>query len=51
MEKVELMINGNVIGVFSSEDKASEYARKHYPDVSHQILPLGTFLETDMDEE
>lgn len=43
----ELVINGWVEGVFSSEEAASKYANRD-GDVTHQIFPLGTLLATDI---
>ena len=46
-ELYELVINGWVEGVFSSENTASKYANRN-GDVTHQIFPLGTYLATDI---
>ena len=49
---VELMYNGEIIGVFSSQEKLEEYARKNTSG-TFQSFPLGTKLITDkeiMDE-
>ena len=43
----ELVYNGNVVGVFSTVDAASEFARsKDYGCFS--IFPLGTLMDTDL---
>ena len=44
----ELSIDGEIIGVFSDEDKASKYANS-IGEETHQVFPLGTFLKTDME--
>ncbi len=48
---VELMINSIIMGVFSSEKAAEEWCNKYHSHEGHQIFPLGTFLETDMEEK
>jgi len=59
---VELVVNGELLGVFSSEKAAKKHmktnfssekaAKKHMktnlPDYSYSILPIGTFLITDI---
>ena len=46
---VELIIDGKLTGVFSTDAKAREYAYKSgYSGL--QVVPLGTFLATDEDE-
>jgi hypothetical protein len=47
IELYELVINGWVEGVFSSEEEASKYADRN-GEVTHQIFPLGTMLATDI---
>jgi len=47
----ELIINGRIEGVFSTEQKTKEFAEKHYDMSSYQVFPLGTFLHTDIEEE
>ena len=44
----ELCYNGKIEGVFSSEGAAEKYAESQGWG-SYSILPLGTFLETDID--
>jgi len=44
----ELVINGIVVGVFSSIKKAQQYADKNNPDSSYSVFPIGTLLKTDI---
>jgi hypothetical protein len=46
----ELVIDGIVEGVFTTEQSASAYANRD-GDVTHQVFPIGTFLATDINEE
>jgi len=48
IELCELIIYGNIIGVFSTIEKAVEYAEKNYPDKTFAVVPLGTRLKTDL---
>ncbi len=49
---VELMINGKTVGVFSDDQAARLWLAAMYPDgTSWQMHPLGTFLESDLEEE
>ena len=43
----ELSVNGVVVGVFSCPATAKQYCKENNID-TFSILPLGTFLETDM---
>jgi len=46
----ELLYDGAIVGVFSSEEAARKFARSNdYGTFS--ILPIGTFLHTDIDED
>lgn len=47
----ELCYNGQIIGIFSTEDAATKYMHKAHPGASFSIFPIGTFMETDMEEE
>jgi hypothetical protein len=44
---VELICNGRVVGVFTSENSAKDWADKVLKDSSYSIVPLGTVLFTD----
>ena len=44
----ELVVNGDIIGVFSSIKKAQQYGNKTYSKNSYSIFPLGTLLKTDI---
>ena len=44
---VELISNSRVVGVFTSEVSAKEWADKVLKDSSFSIIPLGTMLFTD----
>jgi hypothetical protein len=46
-EKVELVVNGNVVGVFSSSASAELYAKSQGYSV-YQIFPLGTLLKSNL---
>lgn len=45
---VELVVNGELLGVFSSEKAAKKHMKTNLPDYSYSILPIGTFLITDI---
>ena len=44
---VELICNGQVVGVFTSESSAKNWADKVLKNSSYSIMPLGTILFTD----
>lgn len=44
---VELMYNGDLLGVFSSHEIAKKWVENKYGEVSFSTYPLGTFLATD----
>ena len=46
----ELLINGIVVGVFSSIEAAQEYAYSINVG-TFSIMPLGTFLHTNLSEK
>lgn len=41
---VELVVNGNFIGIFSSKKYAKEWAEKNKPLASYRITMLGTTI-------
>ena len=45
---VELQVNGELLGVFSSEKAAEKHMKDNLPDYSYTVLPLGTLLFTDI---
>ena len=47
----ELVFNGVVIGVFSTEDAADRFMEIRHPNSTYSIYPIGTFLVTDINGE
>ena len=48
---VELVYNGAVIGVFTNEEAAKAWMDTYHGSSSYSIVPIGTHLHTDIDDE
>lgn len=44
----ELYIDGKLIGVFSTNAAAIEFAEENHPEKSYSIFPIGTTIATDI---
>lgn len=42
-----LVINGEVVGIYTTSEAAHKAAERDYPDSSYQIMPIHVFFNTD----